>query len=139
MSASIPSTPSALRALTLTLVTTMVSGCSLLEPQVRQSGKSQYGVASWYGAAFAGRKTASGETFDPNDMTAAHRTLPFGCKVQVTHRNNKRYVRVKVNDRGPFSHGRIIDLSEEAAEKLAMKTAGVAPVRVDLISCPRKK
>jgi rare lipoprotein A len=132
-----PSQISLLLPLAYSVVT--LSACSLFERQVPSSGTSQYGMASWYGAAFAGRKTASGEVFNPSEMTAAHRSFPFGCKVQVTHRNSKRYVRVKINDRGPFARGRIIDLSERAAEKLTMKKSGVAPVRVDLLDCPSRK
>ena len=77
------------------------------------------GVASWYGPKFAGRRTASGETFDPSDYTAAHRTLPFGSKVRVTNGAGKSVV-VRINDRGPFSPGRVIDVSQAAARDLGL-------------------
>jgi len=89
------------------------------------------GVASWYGARFAGRKTASGERFDPDQYTAAHRTLPFGSRVRVTH--NGRSVVVRINDRGPFHGGRVIDLSEAAAEELGIRHAGKGRVELALL------
>jgi rare lipoprotein A len=89
------------------------------------------GKASYYGSRHHGRRTASGERFDQHALTAAHRTLPFGTKVKVTNLNNDRTVVVRINDRGPHIRGRIIDLSREAAERLGMLRAGVAPVRVE--------
>lgn len=89
------------------------------------------GVASWYGPGFAGRRTASGERFDPGQMTAAHRTLPFGSKVRVTH--NGRSVVVRINDRGPFHGGRVIDLSQAAAEELGIRRAGSGRVELALL------
>jgi rare lipoprotein A len=89
------------------------------------------GVASWYGPGFAGRRTASGERFNPGDYTAAHRTLPFGSKVRVTH--NGRSVVVRINDRGPFHGGRIIDLSQAAAEDLGIRSAGSGRVELALL------
>lgn len=86
------------------------------------------GVASWYGPGFHGRKTASGERFDQNDMTAAHRTLPFGTRVKVVDEKTGRSIIVRINDRGPFSHGRVIDLSKQAAQELGM--GGLARVKV---------
>lgn len=91
---------------------------------------SQVGVASWYGGKFHGRKTASGQVYDMNRMTAAHRTLPFGTKVEVTNLRNGRSVVVTINDRGPFIKGRIIDVSRRAAGKLGFRNQGVAKVRV---------
>ena len=88
------------------------------------------GIASWYGPGFHGRKTASGERFDQNDMTAAHRTLPFGSRVKVVDEKTGRSIVVRINDRGPFSHGRVIDLSKQAAQALGM--GGLA--RVKLVS-----
>jgi rare lipoprotein A len=90
------------------------------------------GVASWYGPGFAGRKTANGERFDPGQMTAAHRTLPFGSKVRVT-RNGKSVV-VRINDRGPFHGGRVIDLSQAAAAELGLVRAGSGHVELALVS-----
>ena len=88
------------------------------------------GVASWYGSDHQGKKTASGERFDLNQMTAAHRTLPFGTMVKVRSLKNDREVRVRVNDRGPYSGGRIIDLSRRAAEQLDMIKTGEQEVEI---------
>ena len=92
------------------------------------------GTASWYGAEFAGRPTSNGEIYDPSQMTAAHRTLAFGTFVRVTNIKNGLQVVVRVNDRGPFAKGRIIDVSRAAAEILGMIGPGTAPVRLELIS-----
>lgn len=88
------------------------------------------GVASWYGPGFAGKRTANGEIFDPNALTAAHRTLPLPSFVAVTNRDNGRTVVVRVNDRGPFARGRIIDLSRRAAQLLGFDRSGTARVEV---------
>lgn len=88
------------------------------------------GTASWYGPGFAGRRTASGEVYDPRDLTAAHKTLPFGTRVLVTNLDNQRRVWVRINDRGPFIAGRIIDLSRSAADAIDMVGAGTARVRL---------
>jgi rare lipoprotein A len=100
-------------------------------PAPRDGG--QVGMASWYGGQFHGRTTASGEPFDMNAMTAAHRTLPFGTNVRVTNLDNGRSVVVRINDRGPYAKRRIIDLSRHAAEQLGFRKAGVAKVRVQVI------
>jgi hypothetical protein len=89
------------------------------------------GRASWYGPGFVGKKTASGDIFDDNKLTAAHKTLPLGSKAKVTNLSNGRSVRVEINDRGPFVDGRIIDLSKAAAHELGMVEDGVVQVRVD--------
>jgi len=89
------------------------------------------GVASWYGNEFAGRKTASGERFDPAGYTAAHRTLPFGSKVRVSM--GDRSVIVRINDRGPFHGGRVIDLSQAAAAELGLVRAGSGRVSLALM------
>ncbi|WP_256930809.1 septal ring lytic transglycosylase RlpA family protein [Pseudomonas sp. ABC1] len=107
------------------LVATLLTGCSTFG-----GGDSQTGKASWYGSAHHGKKTASGERFDQHALTAAHRTLPFGTQVRVTNLDNGREVTVRVNDRGPFKRGRIIDLSRAAAQRLDMLRSGVAPVRI---------
>jgi rare lipoprotein A len=91
------------------------------------------GLASWYGGVFNGRKTANGETFDENAMTACHQTLPFGSLVRVVNVTNGRSVIVRITDRGDLAEGRIIDLSKGAAEKLAMTRAGLAPVVLDVL------
>lgn len=95
------------------------------------SGNVQYGKASWYGAGHDGGPTASGERYNKRAMTAAHRTFPMNTRVRVTSQVNGRSVTVRINDRGPFVRGRIIDLSEAAAEQLGMKEAGVVPVKVE--------
>ena len=92
------------------------------------------GTASWYGPGFAGRPTANGEVFDPNALTAAHRSLPFGTQVRVTNLRNGESIIVRINDRGPFVGGRIIDLSREAAARIGMVNRGVARVRVEVLS-----
>jgi peptidoglycan lytic transglycosylase len=98
----------------------------------------QSGEATWYGAAFAGRPTASGERFDPNALTAAHRTLPFGTWVEVRRVDNGATVRVRITDRGPFGHeGRIIDLSRGAAERIGLVKRGVAQVEVRVVAGPQ--
>jgi len=94
------------------------------------------GYASWYAGKFQGRLTANGEVFDTNELTAAHRTLPFGTVVEVRHLGNDRTVEVRINDRGPFVEGRVIDLSRAAAEALRMTAEGVAPVRLRVVSEP---
>ena len=88
----------------------------------------QHGLATWYGV---GRGTASGERFNKHAMAAAHRTLPFGTRVRVTNQRNGRSVIVRINDRGPFVRGRIIDVTEAAAVQLGMKRDGVVPVKVE--------
>lgn len=93
-------------------------------------GFSESGVASWYGKKFHGRKTASGERYNQNALTAAHKTLPFGTRVRVTNLENKKSVSVIINDRGPFVRGRIIDVSHAAAKKLEMLDSGTAHVRI---------
>ncbi len=95
------------------------------------------GVASWYGPGFHGAQTASGEYFNQNALTAAHRSLPFGTKVRVTNVNNGRSVVVRINDRGPFTGGRVIDLSAAAAQAIGMISSGVAPVQVEVLSATR--
>ncbi|MDR2028580.1 MAG: septal ring lytic transglycosylase RlpA family protein [Treponema sp.] len=93
----------------------------------------QEGIASWYGAEFEGRPTASGELFDPSQFTAAHPSLPFGTVLRITNKHNDKQVTVRVNDRGPFVSARIIDLSRAAAEVLDMISTGTAPVLVEKV------
>jgi rare lipoprotein A len=94
---------------------------------------AQIGKASWYGQEFARRRTASGEEFDPQDLTGAHRTLPLGSKVRVTNLRNGRSVLVTINDRGPYRYRRAIDLSYGAARVLGMIHRGVVKVRIEMI------
>lgn len=93
----------------------------------------QDGMASWYGGQHHGGPTASGERFDKNAMTAAHRTLKMGTRVRVTRKKNNRSVVVRINDRGPYGKGRIIDLSEAAARALDMIDDGIAQVRLEVL------
>jgi rare lipoprotein A len=98
-----------------------------------QTGDAADGRASYYGDPYHGRKTANGETFDKNKMTAAHRSLPFNTWVRVRNQLNGKEVDVRINDRGPFVAGRTIDLSEGAARKVEMIRSGVVPVRMTVI------
>ena len=91
------------------------------------------GAASWYGPGFYGRTTANGERFSKGTLTAAHRTLPFGTKVRVTNLSNGRSVVVRINDRGPFKHHRVIDLAHGAASQLQMMQAGEVPVKLEIL------
>ncbi len=91
------------------------------------------GVASYYADDYNGKQTSNGEVYDMNDLTAAHRTFPFGTKVRVTNLENKKNVVVRVNDRGPFKEGRIIDLSLEAAKELDLMRMGTAKVRLEVL------
>lgn len=105
-----------------------------LEAAVRDSGEPLgSGSASYYGEELAGHPTASGEQFNPRALTAAHRTLPFGSRLRVTNVRNGRSVIVRVNDRGPFSGERVIDLSHAAANNLGMIGSGTAVVRIELL------
>ena len=110
------------------------------EEGARPSGatKVQRGKASFYAKRFHGRKTANGERFDVNAMTAAHRKLPFGTMVKVTNLENGRSVVVRINDRGPFARGRVIDLSPAAARRIEMIRAGIVPVTVEVLSLPAR-
>lgn len=96
----------------------------------------QTGLASWYGRQFHGRKTASGETFDMNGLTAAHRSLPLNCYVKVTNKTNGKSVVVKVNDRGPFHGNRVLDLSYGAAKQIGITNKGVGNVTIERVSGP---
>lgn len=96
------------------------------------------GQASWYGPGFAGRPTASGERFRPSRRTAAHKTLPFGTVVKVTHPGTDRSVRVVINDRGPYAGNRIIDLSKRAARRIGMLDEGVATVELRVVGCRQR-
>lgn len=113
----------------------LISSCAPKRAHIRYEDRSdvgmvQYGVASWYGGKFHGNPTASGEIYDMYQLTAAHRTLPLGTHVMVTNLENNRSVEVKINDRGPFVKGRIIDLSYAGARSIDMVEKGTARVRV---------
>jgi rare lipoprotein A (peptidoglycan hydrolase) len=95
-----------------------------------------YGLASYYGS---GSRTATGETVNEHELTAAHRTLPFGTRVRVTSLSTGQSVTVRINDRGPFVHGRIVDLSHSAAEKLGLVGRGVEKVKLDVVEWPARQ
>jgi rare lipoprotein A len=97
------------------------------------TGNIQKGMASWYGEDFQGKPTSNKETYDMYSMTAAHKTLPFGTFVKVTNLTNGKSVVVRINDRGPFVKGRIIDLSFAAAQKIGMSETGIAPVVIKVL------
>jgi rare lipoprotein A len=120
-------------ALGLVLAGASLTGCALPRQFGERPVAAERGDASYYAHDFHGRKTASGEEFDMHELTAAHRTLPMGTRVRVTNLDNGRDVVVRINDRGPFKRGRVIDVSYEAAKKLDMVAAGVAPVRVEVL------
>jgi rare lipoprotein A len=103
------------------------------EPLASHEGFEQTGIASWYGPDFHGKSTSNGETYDMHALTAAHKTLPLGVFVRVRNTDNDREIVVRVNDRGPFVKGRIIDLSYAAAKKLGVDLVGTAPVRIEAL------
>jgi rare lipoprotein A len=126
--------------LVLIIVTVGYIACSRTPPPVSppiehkdQELQVFVGLASYYGAEFTGKTTASGDTYDPTKMTAAHRTLPFGTRAVVTNLDNNRSVVVTITDRGPQKPDRIIDLSFNAAQELMMLPAGVTKVRVEVL------
>ncbi len=134
--------PAMPRALPLLLLALMMAGCL---PAARRSGGTipstgngsplafDQGEASYYGDEFEGRQTASGEVFRQDQMTAAHRTYPFGTVLRVINTTNSREVIVRVNDRGPVKQSRVIDLSRRAAEDLRMTRDGVVRVRIEVL------
>ena len=132
-----------LLALSLSL-SVFFAGCSYLErprvspgpevippapsPPSQTTGMVQTGLASWYGPGFHGKQTANGEIYDQHELTAAHKTLPLGTRVMVTNEDTNQSIEVRVNDRGPFVAGRLIDLSYAAARSIGVYAPGVAPV-----------
>ena len=123
----------------LLFVLLLVAGCATKKgptTEPTRKGDEQRGLASWYGKKYHGRPTASGERFNMNKVSAAHRTLPLGSVVKVTNLDNGRVLKVRINDRGPFVDGRIIDLSYKAAKKLDMVKTGVVPVKLVVESIP---
>jgi rare lipoprotein A len=118
------------KLLLLAISATLIASCAPYHAQKGATSFRQQGQASWYGPGFQGRKTASGERFNTGAMTAAHRTLPFGTTVRVTNLSNGKSALVRINDRGPFAHGRIIDLSKAAAREVGLLGAGTAAVEI---------
>lgn len=116
----------------------VLSACAPYHAVRVPTGHKEKGEASWYGPGFAGKKTASGERYNPKELTAAHKSLPFGTEVQVTNLDNHKSVIVTINDRGPFVRGRIIDLSKGAAKKLGVYATGTAEVELAVLG-PREK
>src|SRR5512132_3023169 len=114
-----------------------IAACSLTRPVTPPMvGGHQEGVASWYGPGFHGKRTANGEVYDQYELTAAHQTLPLGTRVMVTSLTNGRSVEVRINDRGPFIDGRIVDLSYAAASVIRMVGPGTMPVRLEVLDVP---
>jgi rare lipoprotein A len=113
----------------------LFAGCATLDVGPESlAPRSETGLASFYARKFDGRRTASGERYDENALTAAHPTFPFGTRLRVTNLANGRSVEVTVNDRGPFAPDRIVDVSRRAARELGFLEAGTARVRVEVIS-----
>ena len=131
-------------ATTLGLVCIGISTTLLFAACARHSrapappSRAEVGLASWYGLPHHGRKTASGETYNMEAMTAAHRTLPFGTRVRVRNLDNGASVEVRINDRGPVRRDRIIDLSRAAARRLGLLATGTVRVRIEVIEYPRR-
>jgi rare lipoprotein A len=119
---------------TILLAGLLAAGCAATGARPGSEGpRVQTGVASYYGGRHDGRRTASGEVFDQDALTAAHRDLPMGTRVRVTNLENQRSVVLTINDRGPFVKGRIIDVSRRAARELGLIRAGTARVRVEVV------
>jgi rare lipoprotein A (peptidoglycan hydrolase) len=144
-------------ALLITLIGTLaISGCNSKNSEENSGGHGkitqqekgsttskpvhkEVGEASWYGPGFQGQETANGETFDQKDMTAAHPSLPMGTKAKVTNLENDKKVEVRINDRGPYVGGRVIDLSSAAAKKIDMKEDGTTQVKIETKAVKTKK
>lgn len=105
-------------------IATLILGCVCGAASATEAKPLQAGGASWYGPGFHGKRTANGERFNTHALTAAHRTLPFGSRVQVTNERTGRSVVVRINDRGPFTGGRVIDLSQAAARAIGVSGVG---------------
>ena len=116
----------------------VVAGCSRMPRPEALPLSYETGKASYYGKEFEGRKTASGERYDGDELTAAHRTLPFGTRVRVVNLTNDKSVEVVINDRGPHKKGRIVDLSRKAAKELDMIADGVVRVRLEVLATPKE-
>lgn len=128
-----PAAEPALHVVDITVIKPPVEVVPEPQPEADVRRNLGTGVASYYGKRFAGRKTANGERFNPRYMTAAHKTLPFGSKVRVTNPRNGKFVIVRINDRGPYAHGRTIDLSRAAAKKIGLVKRGHGKVEMALL------
>jgi len=126
------------KLLTLTIAAILISVPTLASAKTK-IGQTQKGVASYYHDSLDGNKTASGEIYRKSVLSAAHKTLPLGTKVRVTKLNSGKSIVLKINDRGPFVKGRIIDLSRRAARELGIVKRGVAKVEVEVLRLPRHK
>src|SRR5262249_5165648 len=126
----------ALAGLALLGLAACAAPLAVTPPRPVALGSEPEGLASWYGHPYHGRRTASGEIYDMNDLTAAHPTMPLGVRVAVTNLDNGRTAEVRINDRGPFVDGRILDLSYAAARVLGADRAGVFPVRIRVVALP---
>lgn len=117
------------------VVCTSLGACSWIPKGVSDMdvGVKERGMASWYGEQFHGKQAANGEVFDMSALTAAHRTLPLGSIVRVVNMQNGKHVRVRINDRGPYVNGRILDLSYGAAAKLGMVRGGISAIQLEVI------
>jgi rare lipoprotein A len=124
--------PAAPRTAVLALVLAAWMSCGLARPRAANAGEER-GLASYYAHYHEGRRTASGERFDTQAMTAAHRTLPFGTQVRVTNLANGQAVVVRINDRGPYVRGRMLDVSYGAAKRLGLLRSGVTSVSMEVI------
>jgi rare lipoprotein A len=115
-------------------------GCAKKRARIKvpRIGATETGIASWYGHPYHGRRAANGEVYDMEKLTAAHRTLPFETWVRVRNLTNDRNVEVRITDRGPFIDGRIIDLSRAAAREIDLIRPGIAKVKLEVITPPRK-
>jgi rare lipoprotein A len=128
--------PARVRAAAALIACALLVGCASTAEARRPIKKVQTGTASYYGGEFNGRRTASGERYDPRKMTAAHKSLPLGTRIRVTrtsHGQDGKSVEVKVNDRCGCTHGRVVDLSLAAAKQLSMLQTGVIPVRIEVL------
>ncbi len=122
-----------LRIALCAMLVVLAYGCATTAPPTRAEMEPLRGVASWYGEEFSGRTTANGEIFDPSQLTAAHRTLPFGTVLDVTNARTGQSVRVRVNDRGPYIGGRLLDLSYAAAQKISLIEPGIGEVDIKIV------
>ncbi|WP_129141669.1 septal ring lytic transglycosylase RlpA family protein [Modicisalibacter coralii] len=129
--------PRTCRAGLAVVALTLLAGCAGVDSRSGEGTPLQSGRAAYYSDAYQGSRTASGERYDRASLTAAHRRLAFGTRVRVTNLDNGREVVVRINDRGPFTPGRVIDLSYRAAQRLDMVASGIAPVRLEVVERPR--